>query len=100
MIPEIFETFKTTLSNIAPEKDWPPALQSLWYAANGQWVSSHNIAQDLNTKIGSWIHTHLHHVEGDKFNAGYWYNQAEKSFCKTSFDDEIKEIVDAFLDSS
>ena len=29
--------------------------------------------------MGSWIHAHLHVIEGDLGNAAYWYNKAERT---------------------
>lgn len=96
--PKTYKQFKTTLSWDAPDSDWPLALQSIWFAANDQWNASHDIAQDLHTTIGSWIHAYLHRVEGDDFNASYWYGQAGKPFCNSAFLTEIKELVEAVLE--
>ncbi len=92
-IPKNYKEFQLTFQEEAPNSNWPQSLQALWFAANGNWESSHTIAQNLHTEMGSWIHAHLHRVEGDEFNAGYWYQQAGKPFCSTSFSDEIKEMV-------
>ncbi|WP_298486827.1 hypothetical protein [uncultured Maribacter sp.] len=88
--------FKDTLKNESPEKDWPEALKSLWFDANGNWEASHNIAQDMHNNIGIWIHAYLHRQEGDKFNASYWYRQAGKNFPTVSLEQEHKELV-AFI---
>ena len=45
----------------------------------GNWEKAHNIAQDIETNDGSWIHAYLHRVEGDLGNAAYWYRRAGKS---------------------
>lgn len=89
--------FQEALEGNSPPSGWSLALQSLWYAANDNWEASHNIAQDLNTPAGSWIHAHLHRVEGDEFNASYWYRKAGKQFSSLPFKDEINEIVDEIL---
>lgn len=94
MIPSNFDAFKTTLNNRKPAMDWPLWLKSLWYAAKQEWDASHDIAQDLDTTEGSWIHAHLHRVEGDKFNAQYWYSQARKPYCDDSFENEIRQIFE------
>jgi hypothetical protein len=54
-------------------------LQSLWYSKAGQWEKAHEIAQDIKTPQGSWVHGFLHREEGDLSNAGYWYRQAGKT---------------------
>ena len=59
--------------------------------------ASHNIAQDLHTDLGSWIHAYLHRKEGDKFNAGYWYRRANKPFPSNSLEEEHRKIVDFIL---
>ena len=51
-------------------------LQSLWHTHAGNWDAAHDIAQEIRTPLGSWIHAHLHVIEGDLGNAGYWYRRA------------------------
>jgi hypothetical protein len=59
----------------APDALSPEAL-ALWFAKQGQWEDAHNIAQDIHTKMGSWIHALLHLIEGDQGNADYWFAKA------------------------
>ena len=40
--------------------------QSLWFIKKGDWESAHDIAQDIETPIGSWLHALLHLIEGDR----------------------------------
>jgi hypothetical protein len=47
----------------------------------------------MHSKLGSWLHAYLHRKEGDRFNAGYWYRLAEKSFPKSTLEEELEEIV-------
>jgi hypothetical protein len=51
-------------------------LKSLWHAKAGQWEKAHDIAQEIKTPTGSWIHAFLHREEGDLPNAAYWYRRA------------------------
>jgi hypothetical protein len=53
-----------------------PEAEALWHARHGSWESAHNIAQDIPTKLGSWIHALLHVIEGDQWNADYWFAKA------------------------
>ncbi|MCB1278521.1 hypothetical protein [Prosthecobacter sp.] len=55
-----------------------PEAHALWHVKNGDWDSAHNIAQDIHTKMGSWIHALLHVIEGDQWNADYWFSKAGK----------------------
>lgn len=98
MIPKDFRDFQASLKNDSPSSDWSLALQALWYDAKNDWEASHNIAQDLHTQIGSWIHAYLHRKEGDEWNAGYWYRQADQPFPENSLDDELKRLVEFALD--
>ena len=97
MTPKTFEEFESTLEQKEPPKEWSKALQSLWFDAKGDWESSHNIAQDIHSPMGSWIHAYLHRKEGDKWNAGYWYRQAGKPFPEYSLDEELKVLVEVNL---
>ncbi len=53
-----------------------PELTALWLAKKGRWHEAHEIAQEIHTADGSWIHALLHLIEGDTSNAGYWYARA------------------------
>lgn len=93
MKPQDYKAFRETLSSAHPPADWPLDLQALWWEAKGDWEASHEIAQDLHTPMGSWIHAYLHRKEGDRFNAGYWYRQAGRPFPDNSLPEELKEMV-------
>jgi hypothetical protein len=72
-------------------------LQALWHEAKGDWEQAHNIAQDVHTPDGSWIHAYLHRVEGDTSNAQYWYHRANRKMSKVSLKEEWDEIVSELL---
>lgn len=65
-------------SDAEPPAELSAELSALWLARNDRWEQAHNIAQDIDTPMGSWIHAHLHLIEGDVGNAGYWYRRAGK----------------------
>lgn len=93
MIPKDLNGFQETIELPEPPQGWPTALQALWWAWKGDWHASHNIAQDLHTPMGSWIHAHLHRTEGDDWNAGYWYRQANKPFPDCTLEEELRRLV-------
>ncbi|MER3319024.1 MAG: hypothetical protein RIB79_12095 [Allomuricauda sp.] len=97
MIPKTYDAFKSTLNQNTPPKEWSKPLKSLWFDAKGDWGASHDIAQDLHSQMGSWIHAYLHRKEGDEWNAGYWYNRANKPFPDYSLAEELKVLVEANL---
>jgi hypothetical protein len=97
MIPDNYFDFKISLELNYPNQNWPEALKALWYDTKGDWKSSHNIAQDMNNQLGSWIHAYLHRKEGDEWNARYWYGQAKRAFPIISLEEELKELVEYVL---
>jgi hypothetical protein len=79
----------------------PPALSSLlvalWHDAQGDWHKAHELAQDIETSDGAWVHAYLHRKEGDPSNANYWYRQAGKKFPQQTLRQEWEEIVTELL---
>jgi hypothetical protein len=62
----------------APPTGLSEELQALWHTKKGNWEEAHGIAQEISSSWGSWMHAHLHLIEGDRGNAGYWYARAGK----------------------
>lgn len=91
-----FDEFKQSLAGSAA-----PAvsglLLALWHDAKGDWDTAHDIAQNIHTRDGSWLHAYLHRKEGDQWNAGYWYRQAGKPVFTGSLESEWERLVKAFL---
>lgn len=100
MLPKNYTEFQQTLAQAVPPRDWPEALKAMWFDAKDDWESSHNIAQDMHNELGSWMHAYLHRKEGDRFNAGYWYRQAGKTYPEVSLEAELQEIVEFILGGS
>lgn len=69
---------QSATSDAAPPAGLSPEAEALWHAKKGNWHEAHEIAQDIHTAMGSWIHALLHLIEGDVGNAGYWYAKARK----------------------
>ncbi|MCW5909461.1 MAG: hypothetical protein KIT62_00215 [Cyclobacteriaceae bacterium] len=74
-------------------------LQALWYDAKGDWEKAHNLAQDVHTADGSWIHAYLHRKEGDTGNAQYWYYRANRKMPKQTLEEEWEFIAGELLNS-
>jgi hypothetical protein len=72
-------------------------LEALWYDGKDNWDRAHEIAQDITTDDGSWIHAYLHRKEGDHGNAAYWYRRAGRSMPQVSLGEEWKQIAQALL---
>jgi hypothetical protein len=87
-----YEDFKKSLEDKNPPPNLPPLLKALWHDGRGDWQSAHELAQDVHTRDGSWIHAYLHRKEGDLANAGYWYSRAGKSVPSQSLEAEWESI--------
>ena len=70
----------------------------MWYDAKGNWDEAHDLAQEIESKSGSWVHAYLHNKEGDRSNAAYWYRKAGKPFPDKSLEEEWEEIVTFLLE--
>ena len=93
------DDFTATLSGDTPPQELTASLAAMWYDGKGDWEQAHNIAQDITTREGSWVHAYLHRKEGDNWNANYWYNRAGQSMPDYSLDQEWKDMVRSFLGS-
>lgn len=91
-----YEEFVASLDAHEPPASLIPVLKALWYDGKGNWESSHNVAQDVEDKNGSWIHAYLHRKEGDLPNARYWYSRAGKSEPTVSLTEEWEFLVKHF----
>ena len=91
------QDFRSSLNKSQPPRDINQLLLALWFDAKGDWDASHNVAQDIHTNDGSWIHAYLHRKEGDAGNAAYWYSRAGKPICKVSLEQEWEQLVSEFL---
>ena len=98
MKPLTYYQFLETLENGRPESDWSLGLKAMWFDATGDWEASHDIAQEMHTNLGSWIHAYLHRKEDDEWNAGYWYRKANKPFPKVPLDEEFQQLVTYLLE--
>ena len=74
----IDELISSVATDAAPPAELSPELTALWHTKADNWVQAHNIAQDIHTPMGSWIHALLHLIEGDIGNAGYWFSRANR----------------------
>ena len=92
-LPEHVDAFLATLDRQAPDSSWPDGLKALWYEGAGDWQAAHDIAEALEGPVGSWIHAYLHRREGDRWNAGYWYNRAGRPYPEHPMQEEYRELV-------
>lgn len=95
-----YEDFIESLSAEKPPENMSALLKALWYDGKNNWNASHDIAQDIHDKNGSWIHAYLHRKEGDISNARYWYSMAGKNLPQLTLKEEWTALVKEFLQRS
>lgn len=90
--------FRESLTADAPPAELGIPMQALWWDAKGDWDKAHALADRRHDATGSWVHAYLHRKEGDRGNAGYWYQRAGKDMpARLSLDEEWKRIVSALI---
>ncbi len=73
------------------------ALLALWWDGRGEWERAHEVAQEVETKDGAWVHAYLHRKEGDAANAGYWYRRAGRPVRTGDLRAEWEAMVEELL---
>jgi uncharacterized cupin superfamily protein len=90
-----------TADELRTSKELPAGLSAplagLWHMAKGDWHTAHKVVQDDEGAAAAWVHAHLHRVEGDESNAGYWYARAGKPHATNSHAEEWNEIAGVLL---
>jgi len=92
------QEFTLTTSRDSPPAGLIPALKALWHLRKGDWDRAHAIVQEHEEdQAYALVHAHLHRIEGDLANAGYWYRRAGGKSNSESLEDEWKSLVTHFL---
>jgi hypothetical protein len=89
--------FRAALELAAPPDGWPAPLAALWYLEKGDWESAHIRVQDDTSVNGAWVHALVHRIEGDGWNARYWYGRAGRAEGKGDFSEERQRILTEIL---
>jgi hypothetical protein len=93
-----FDAFQQTLAQSAPPAGLSPVLTALWHAGRGDWDAAHTIAQSREgTPAYDAVHAYLHRVEGDEWNAGYWYRRARRPVATGPHEAEWEALTREFL---
>ncbi|WP_425052313.1 hypothetical protein [Psychromarinibacter sp. S121] len=69
--------------------DLPRALDLL---EQGDWQAAHDIVETEDDTASAWVHALVHKIEGDDWNAGYWYRRAGRERFKGTVSEEIAAI--------
>jgi len=70
-------------------------IEALLYLRIGQMEPSHSNVQDAQRSIGAYIHGVLHRMEGDYWNAKYWFDRVRDPRLLDRIRDLIREFSHA-----
>jgi len=99
-MPTIDELIQSARDQSTMPADLSAELQALWQTKAGNWEQAHDMAQEIHTSVGSWIHALLHLIEGDIGNAGYWFRKAgQRTRTVDEIDDLWLEIASSLIDA-
>jgi hypothetical protein len=91
------DDFRASLDEASPPAGLAPAIEALWWQGKGNWAKAHELAQAVDDADGAWVHAHLHRVEGDLGNAGYWYRRAGQPMADGPLQAEWTAIAETLL---
>lgn len=92
------QEFIQSTTRASPPRGCTPMLEALWHLRKGDWARAHEIAQaHEDEKPSAWVHAHLHRVEGDLPNAGYWYRRAGRKAADSGLEEEWEALATHFL---
>ncbi len=93
----LVEFNQSVSADVEPPAGLSDVLLALWWSARGDWPRAHELAQRDGSAAGSWVHAHLHRVEGDEGNAAYWYARARRPMADGALEAERDAIVAELL---
>ena len=89
-----YQEFKESLEKEKPAAGLNPILIALWHDAKGDWEAAHDVAQSREgTRDYDRLHAYLHRVEGDTWNANYWYRRAASTMPTGTLQEEWESLV-------
>jgi hypothetical protein len=95
---DAFARFDESLGLEAPPDGLLPALKALWWLRKDGWDQAHDIVQDHEGDPAcDWVHALLHRMEGDAFNARYWYTRAARPVPDAEVSQEAAAILTGLL---
>ena len=66
--------------------------QAIAMIRKGEWDAAHRLIQSYSDSLACLIHGYLHRVEGDLWNARYWYRRAGEPMPENSLEEELERL--------
>lgn len=92
-----YEDFLHSLGREDAPLELSVQLQALWYDRKGDWERAHDLIDHLEDRTSAHVHAYLHRVEGDAWNARYWYNRAQQPVFEGALEDEWEALLKLLL---
>lgn len=90
------EDLKNQLENLTDRHE---LLSALLFTAKDDWENAHEIAQKKEGELDyDRIHALLHRIEGDDFNARYWYRRINEVYAKRSIAEDWTILTKEFIE--
>ncbi|ANH79692.1 hypothetical protein A8C56_00710 [Niabella ginsenosidivorans] len=89
-----YSEFKDSLQANVPPAGLSELQLGLWHIAKGNWQEAHTIAQDHEGETDfDRLHAYVHRIEGDAWNADYWYQKAGTKMPEKSIGEELELLI-------
>lgn len=89
----------TLIEQLEIHKNKNELLHALLFTARDNWHAAHKIAQKREGQLNyDRIHALLHRIEGDEWNAKYWYRRINQPYERLSIEDEWNELTTEYLE--
>ena len=92
--------FEASLTAANPPEHCSPELAALWWIKSSNWQAAHDLIDPLPGSDAAWVHALLHRMEGDEWNANYWYRKAGRQRPNLTIGQEIEELLAFFLEQA
>lgn len=95
--PRDLTAFLDSLAAAHPPSGLDAVLAGLWHGLKDEWDLAHGLVQDAESAEAAWVHAWLHRIEGDDWNAGYWYRRAGREPASGDTQEEGRAIAAALI---
>ncbi|MTB53151.1 hypothetical protein [Lewinella sp. W8] len=89
--------FESSLKDPAPPENFSICLAALWWIRNNHWEKAHDLVDGAPGADAAWVHALLHRIEGDQWNANYWYARSGREVPSGTIQQEIDQQIAYFL---
>ena len=89
----------TLINELEAKQSDHELLKSLLLISMNKWEQAHEIAQRKEGHLlYDRVHALLHRIEGDDWNAKYWYRRINKTYGNLSIEEEWNELTIEYLE--